>query len=66
MAFSGYVERKAPEHSVVVYSALQELKQATSDLYKLDGKSEDWDWPSWQKLHVVVRFRCAMRRIVLS
>lgn len=56
MAFSGYVEQKAPEHSVVIYRALQELKKATSDLYKLDGKSEDWDQASWQKLHVVVRF----------
>lgn len=56
MAFSAYAERKAPEHCVVIYRALQELKQATSDLYKLDGKSEDWDQPSWQKLHVVVRF----------
>lgn len=56
MAFSAYAERKAPEHRVVIYRALQELKQATSDLYKLDGKSEDWDQPSWRQLHVVVRF----------
>lgn len=56
MAFLTYVERKAPEHSVVIYRALQELKHATWDLYKLDGKTEDWDRPSWQKLHVVVRF----------
>jgi hypothetical protein len=56
MAFSAYVEGKAPEHSVVIYSALQELKNATSNLYKLDGKSEDWDRASWQTLHVVVQF----------
>ncbi len=56
MAFSGYVERKAPEHSVVIYGALQELKKATSDLYKLDGKGEDWDQASWQKLHAAIQF----------
>jgi hypothetical protein len=63
-AFAGYVERKAPEHSTVIYSALQELKHATSGLYKLDGRTEDWDQPSWEKLHVVVRFiQDAMRAL---
>jgi hypothetical protein len=56
MAFSSYVKQRAPEHSAVIYRALQELKQAVSDLYKLNGTTGEWDQPSWGKLRVVVGF----------
>jgi hypothetical protein len=56
MAFTGYVKQRAPAHSPVIYSALQELKRAVSDLHKLNGATGDWDRPSLDKLKVVVEF----------
>ena len=56
VSFSAYVEGKGHEHSVVIYGALQTLQNATSNLHKLDGKSEEWDGADWEALRVVVRF----------
>jgi len=64
IAFSSYVTQRAPEHSAVIYSALQELKHAVEDLPKLNAVTDDSIHPSFWKLHAVIEFlRDAMQEL---
>ena len=57
LTLRGYVEKGSWEHSYVLNRALGNIKDASSDLYKLNGiASGDWSDDAWARLRVVVDF----------
>ncbi len=57
MTFRDYIEKGNNGHSYVLYRALDNIKDAPSDLYKLNGVvSSNWGDDVWERLRVVVKF----------
>lgn len=57
MTFRDYIEKEFWSHSFVLYRAFENIKNATSDLYKINGIAKGaWDDDVCAKLRVVVNF----------
>lgn len=57
LTFRDYIEKDNSEHSYVLDRALDDIKDAPSDLYKLNNAaSSHWGDDVWGRLRVVVKF----------
>lgn len=56
ITFRDYVDKRLLSHSSVLYSAMDRLQNATSDLYKLNGIPNTWENDEVARLRVIVKF----------
>lgn len=54
--FRDHVKRNLWQHHYALYRALSHIKQAPSDLHKLNGVAGSWDQDARKKLQVVISF----------